>query len=402
MNEILTVSVSQINNYIKRVFDANNTLSDIWVRGELSNVKLHFSGHIYMTLKDEKSSIRTVMFKSDALSLRFQPENGMRVLVRGRVSVYERDGQYQLYAREMQPDGVGALFIAFEQLKERLGAEGLFDEEYKKPLPEFPETVGVVTAATGAAVRDILNILKRRYPLAEVRVFPVLVQGAQAAGQIAEAIAYIDEKQLADVIILGRGGGSIEDLWAFNEEIVARAIFGCKIPVISAVGHETDFTIADFAADLRAPTPSAAAELAVPSAAELSEKILSMRAQLSSDLIRLIAYKKNRLTYLSGMFTSAKILARIADSRQYVDSLVKSLTREKDRITERKRAAHAELNSKLDALSPLKILTRGYCVAECGGKILKSSGSVERGEKINVRLADGGLNCTVDEVIHNA
>ena len=265
--EVLTVTVSQLNHYIKRVIENNSYLKNIWIKGEISNCKLHHSGHIYLTLKDDASVLKAVMFRGAAAGLRFLPENGMKVLARGRVSVYERDGQYQLYIEEMQPDGVGALHIAYEQLKARLAEEGLFDEQFKQPLPKYP---------AGAAVRDIIHVLGRRFPAAHLRVRPVLVQGDQASAQIADAIAFFNKYKLADVLIVGRGGGSIEDLWAFNEEIVARAVFASDIPIISAVGHETDFTICDFVADRRAPTPSAAAEIAVPSVAELHQRMSAL------------------------------------------------------------------------------------------------------------------------------
>ena len=397
-SSLRTVTVSQLNNYIKRVFDALEPLADIWVSGELSNVKCHFSGHIYMTLKDEASSLRAVMFKGDTFSLRFRPENGMKVLVRGRVSVYERDGQYQLYAKEIQPDGVGALYTAYEQLKARLEKEGLFSPAFKKQIPKFPESVGVVTAKTGAAVRDIINILKRRYPLSDVTVFPVLVQGEQAAGQIASMLDYINEKKLADVIIVGRGGGSIEDLWAFNEEIVARAVFRSEIPVISAVGHETDFTICDFAADLRAPTPSAAAELAVPSKEELLSRLNAVNASLKTGLLRNVKTQNTRLSYLSGFFKPEKLHARLDALKEELLRYEALLNRAQSDVIKRKQE---ELNSKivrLEAQNPLKLLLKGYCVAKTGDEILKSKKKVKTGDNIELMLSDGNISCTVSEI----
>lgn len=393
------VTVSEINNFIKQIIDNNEILSDILVSGELSNVKVHFSGHIYMTLKDEKSSIRMVMFKSDAQSLRFRPENGMKVLVRGRISVYERDGQYQLYAKMMQPDGVGALFMAFEQLKAKLDREGLFAPEHKKPIPPFPQTVGVVTAKTGAAVRDILNILKRRYPLAEPRVFPVLVQGEQASRQIARAISYINEKKLADVIIVGRGGGSIEDLWAFNEEVVARAVFASEIPVISAVGHETDFTICDFVADLRAPTPSAAAELAVPEKNELLSQIVSYKNAMRANLLHNVEKQKMKHERLSAFFKPEKLTEMIENRRMELDSLVSAM---KDATDEKIKSKKTELENiivRLSAQNPLNLLAKGFSVAKnADGKIIKSVKNVACGDKINVSLSDGTVKAIVESL----
>ncbi|MBQ3004952.1 MAG: exodeoxyribonuclease VII large subunit, partial [Clostridia bacterium] len=265
MKTPITITVSQLNAYLKSIIEYDDNLRDFYLKGEISNFTNHYrTGHLYMTLKDGESQVKAVMFRSAAQKLKFRPENSMQIIARGRISVYERDGQYQFYIEEMQPDGVGALALAFEQLKKKLENEGLFSKEYKKPIPEFPERIGVVTSPTGAAIQDILNVLGRRYPKAEVIFAPVQVQGDSASGQIAKAIFEFNQKKCADVLIVGRGGGSIEDLWAFNEEVVARAVFASKIPIISAVGHETDFTICDFVADLRAPTPSAAAELATP------------------------------------------------------------------------------------------------------------------------------------------
>lgn len=398
MSAPISVTVSQVNNYIKRIMDSNPSLSDICVSGELSNVKVHFSGHIYMTLKDEASSIRTVMFKGDTFSLRFKPENGMKVLVCGRISVYERDGQYQLYAKSIEPDGVGALYTAYEQLKSRLESEGLFSPEHKKPLPRYPEAIAVVTAKTGAAIRDILNILKRRYPIAEVRVFPVLVQGEHAAGQIAEAISYINKHKLADVIIVGRGGGSIEDLWAFNEEILARSVYASEIPVISAVGHETDFTICDFVADLRAPTPSAAAELAVPSAAELLSKISSLSQALRSNLIHSVEKQKTRLKYLENFFAENKFFDKIDDKRMLLDDLTDELKSAYTNIIKEKNNRLEGSVIRLNAQNPLKLLMRGFSIAKSGDKILKSTKNIKIGDKIILTLSDGEIGCRADSI----
>lgn len=394
--EILTVTVTQLNNYVKRVIENNSYLKNIWIKGEISNCKQHSSGHIYLTLKDESSVLRAVMFRSSALSLRFLPENGMKVLARGRISVYERDGQYQLYIEEMQPDGIGALHIAYEQLKSKLSEEGLFDERFKKPLPEYPETVGVITAATGAAVRDIINVLKRRYPLANVKLKPVTVQGEGSAKEIANAIRFFNEHKLADVLIVGRGGGSIEDLWSFNEEIVARAVFASDIPIISAVGHETDFTICDFVADLRAPTPSAAAEIAVPSAGSLFEKISSVKTALIYHMNHRI---ERNFQFLERIMRSPALSSfdeLISDLNMRLAQAEKALEQVIDAKLKQKSDSAALLFSKLDALSPLKVLSRGYSLASTScGELITSSAQVDIGDEISVQLSDGNINCLV-------
>ena len=394
--EILTVTVSQLNNYVKRVIENNSYLKDIWIKGEISNLKQHSSGHIYMTLKDEGANLRAVMFRSAAVSLRFSPENGMKILARGRISVYERDGQYQLYIEALQPDGVGALHIAFEQLKARLAEECLFDEKYKKPIPQYPETIGVVTAATGAAVRDIINVLGRRYPQAKVKLRPVLVQGDGAAKDIADAIAFFNEHKLCDVLIVGRGGGSIEDLWAFNEEIVARAVFASEIPVISAVGHETDFTICDFVADRRAPTPSAAAEIAVPSVSELITRINS----LNSELILKMNYKTERLRKNLERLASASVLSNfsisLTDRKMRLDLAQSALEQKMSDLIKTRKESLAIFSGKLDVLSPLKVLARGYAVATASnGSVITSALHTKAGDDILLTLSDGKLDCTV-------
>lgn len=397
--EILTVTVTQLNHYIKRVIENNSYLKNIWVKGEISNCKLHYSGHIYLTLKDDTSVLRAVMFRSAASSLRFQPENGMKVLARGRISVYERDGQYQLYIEEMQPDGVGALHIAYEQLKARLAEEGLFDDSFKQPLPQYPKRIGVITALTGAAVRDIIHVLGRRYPAAQVRIFPVLVQGEQAAGQIAEAIAVMNQKKLADVLIVGRGGGSIEDLWAFNEEIVARAIFASEIPIISAVGHETDFTIADFVADRRAPTPSAAAEIAVPSVFEIYERLSSLRAAFSFHMNRLCSDLQRRLEQLTHSRSLSAFPEILEDYHMQLSNVQADLAEAEESLLKTKSDAAAQLYAKLDALSPLKVLSRGYAVvSDKEGHAVVSVRQVKREEALSVRVADGTIDCIVKGV----
>ena len=392
--EILTVSVSQLNNYIKRVFEANSHLNDIWVKGELSNFKLHSSGHIYASLKDEASLIKLVMFRSSALKLNFKPDNGMKVLVRGRISVYERDGIYQIYAEDIVPDGVGTLYAAYEKLKAKLEDEGLFSKEFKKPLPRFPEKIGIVTAQTGAAVRDMINVTKRRYPLAEILVVPVSVQGISAAPEIADAISFINKNNLCDVIITGRGGGSIEDLWAFNEEIVARAIFASKIPVVSAVGHETDFTIADFVADLRAPTPSAAAELVCPSESELLACFKAQQNTLKSLLNSCAENKRNILERLENSYCFTRFNDRIMNFKQYTDSLVKDIESNMLSLLEKKKTKFIKAASKLDALSPVKTLIRGYSIAsDAEGNIISSVKDAKKDKEFHLRLKDGEADC---------
>ena len=388
--EILTVSVSQLNNYIKRVIDANSYLSDIKVCGELSNFKLHSSGHIYASLKDEGGVIKLVMFRHAAQFLKFRPEDGMRVIVRGRISVYEQGGIYQIYAETIEPDGEGTLYAAFEKLKAKLNDAGMFDEIHKKPLPRYPERIGVVTAQGGAALQDILNITKRRYPVAKIVLFPVSVQGMSAAGEIAAAIKYLNEYNACDVMIVGRGGGSIEDLWAFNEEIVANAIFHSNIPVISAVGHETDFTIADFVADMRAPTPSAAAELVCPSLQELKDYLSEIKPRLTTLLKNTLELKKVKLSKL----TDSYVLTRFSDildaRRQNVDILLNDAVASLKEIINTKKSQFGKTTAKLDALSPLKVLARGYSIIEDdAGKIITSTADAKPDTEFTLRLSDG-------------
>ena len=385
-------TVSQINNYIKKILDANVILNDIWIKGEISNFKLHYSGHMYITLKDEGGVLKAVMFKSAASNLNFRPEDGMKVLARGRISVYEQGGSYQLYIQEMIPDGVGELYIAYEQLKKRLEEEGLFDQAHKKPIPQYPEKVGVITAATGAAVRDIINVITRRYPHAEIILYPAQVQGAGAAESVSKGLRYFNKEKMVDVIIAGRGGGSIEDLWAFNEEIVARSIFESEIPVISAVGHETDFTIADFVADLRAPTPSAAAEIAVPSQAELLSRIMVDKSRITNAVLGRIDRERKALSGLK--LKNPKDL--IEDRFLKLDNLTKQAEKNfKIRIiSERERLA--TLAAKLDAMSPLKVMTRGFAIpVDNDGNVIKSAKSLKSGMEFDLKLADGEKKCMV-------
>lgn len=390
----MTITITQLNKYIKSIIEKDVHLSDISVKGELSNFKQHSSGHCYMTLKDETSTIRAVMFKGSADKLRFMPENGMKVIVQGKISVYERDGQYQMYITYMMPDGIGDLHIAYEQLKEKLEKEGLFLENRKKSIPKFPKAVGVITSPTGAAVRDVVNVITRRYQLAEIIICPVLVQGDSAAPQIANAIEYMNNSNMCDVLIVGRGGGSIEELWAFNEEIVARAISNSAIPVISAVGHETDFTIADFVSDLRAPTPSAAAELAVPSTLELTAGINKNHGRM------LFALKKNieaKRAILS-RFSVKNPINVIENNRIRIDNAVKHLTSAKTAVLESKSKKIAVLAARLNAMSPLGVLSRGYSVAQNEKGVVRSTKDVSIGANLSVKLTDGTLDCIVNSI----
>lgn len=392
--EPLTATVTQLNAYMKRVVEGQTALNDIWIKGEISNFKRHYSGHLYITLKDDGGVLKAVMFKSAAMGLTFSPEDGMKVLARGRIGVYEQSGTYQLYINEMTPDGVGELYVAYEQLKKRLAAEGLFDESKKKPIPQYPERVGVVTATTGAAVRDIINVITRRYPYCEIIIYPSLVQGAGAKENIVEAIEYFNEHKLCDTLIVGRGGGSIEDLWAFNEECVARAIYASEIPIISAVGHETDFTIADFAADLRAPTPSAAAEIAVPSQTELMSRISVLSGRLRTAEVNFI---KNKRLYVEKLQLRTP-QSRIDDSRQRLDGLIKQAEKSFRLTLSEKAKIMSQLAAKLDALSPLSVLGRGYSIAENAERnVIRTVRDLAEGTDFALRLADGECKCTVKE-----
>lgn len=389
----MTITVTQLNRYIKLIMEKDPRLANVAVAGELSNFKYHTSGHCYMTLKDETSSIRAVMFKSYAQRLRFKPENGMKIIASGKISVYERDGQYQLYIESMQPDGIGDLHVAFEQLKARLEQEGLFDPSRKKPVPPFPERIGVVTSPTGAAVRDIVNVATRRYPLAEIIIYPVLVQGEGAALQISNAIDYFNAEKAADVLIVGRGGGSIEELWAFNEEPVARAIARSEIPVISAVGHETDFTIADFVSDLRAPTPSAAAELAVPSKDELVSQIVQLYKRMKYTVCKAIESNRSILS----RFSIRSPMDTVNQNRILTDNMVKHLINAAAAYLDARSKKLAVAAAALSALSPLAVLTRGYAVAQKDNRVISSIRQVKTGDKITLTVTDGNIISSVTE-----
>ena len=399
MSNGVVLSVSQLNRYVKSIIEQDRNLQTVFVQGEISNFTNHYkTGHYYMTIKDESSAIKAVMFKTANMRLRFMPENSMSVIIRGRVAVFERDGQYQLYIDDMQPDGTGALSLAFEQLKEKLAKEGLFDAEKKKQIPLYPQRVGVVTSPTGAAIRDIINVISRRFPLAELILCPVAVQGDYAAAQIKNAIELFNEEKAADVLIVGRGGGSVEELWAFNEEIVARAVAASEIPVISAVGHETDFTICDFVADLRAPTLSAAAELAVPDIYQQKEMLLNYHRRILSAAADRIGYErakvelcKSKILRLSPQNYIDNLRVRCDKASMLMDSCVNSAMSQKSK-------EFSSLCAKLDAMSPLKILARGYSVASKQGKIISDIGEVENGDMINVTLLGGDIECEVTQV----
>ena len=383
------ISVTELNKYIKDKFEEDEMLNNILVKGEISNFKHHYTGHMYFTLKDENSLIKCVMFKTYTPNLNFIPKDGMQVKVLGTVSVFERDGVYQIYCKAMQQDGLGDLYRIYTELKEKLSKEGLFDDKYKKPIPYIPKCIGVLTSNTGSVIRDIINVSTRRNPNVYIKLLPVPVQGQGAARKIAEAIKIMNENRLCDVIILARGGGSLEDLWPFNEEIVARAIFDSKIPIVSAVGHETDFTISDFVADLRAPTPSAAAEIAQADVNEIKIKLLTYQNRYKTALKKKIEFMKLRYnkTMASRVFTAP--LQKINEQYLNVDIEIKKLENIIKMKLKENQKKEIELISKLDALSPLKTLTRGYCIAEEKGKILKSAKNLKINDVIDLKFCDG-------------
>ncbi len=397
--EMRALTVSQVNNYIKMVVDGNPVLGNIYVRGEISNLTFHNSGHLFFSVKDEESRLAAMMFRREALSLNFRPENGMKVILHGRVSVFPRDGVYQLYVSGMEPDGVGSLTLAFEQLKKKLEREGLFEESRKKPLPKIPLTVGVVTSPTGAAVRDIINVTGRRFPLARVLLFPSLVQGEGAEENLIEGIRYFSEKRAADVVIIGRGGGSIEDLWAFNSEALAREIRRSAVPVISAVGHETDFTICDFVADRRAPTPSAAAEIAVPDREEIARKINNVATRLRTLLLQTAKHGRERLALLAGRRILTSPIEAIDGRRELLYSLQRDLERAVSLTLTDRRNRYRRLTDLLNAVSPLRVISKGYCaVFDAAGGPVKSVKSLKRGDRITLRVTDGLVGAEVREL----
>lgn len=400
MQNTLVLSVSQLNRYIKMNFDADENLANIFISGEISNFTNHYrTGHLYFTLKDDSAAVRAVMFNSSAKRLKFMPEDGMKVIARGRVSVYEASGQYQLYVDDMQPDGVGVLNLAYEQLKEKLQKEGLFSELHKKPLPPYPEKVGVITSPTGAAVRDIINVLGRRFPYAEIVFCPVLVQGEGAHLQLTDAVNLFNSERAADVIIIGRGGGSIEDLWEFNDEGLARAVYNSDIPVISAVGHETDFTICDFVADMRAPTPSAAAELAVPDANELQYALSALKNRMFLNVSSGIADRRSRLEYLTSKGALKSPDEMLSNRSQRLDTAFSKMMSSYENRIGGKKVEFISAATALSKLDPMSVLMRGFAfVSDKNGKNVYSSQALAKGDKINVRFHDGSAVCEVKEI----
>ena len=397
--ESSVLSPTQVGMYIKSVMERDRLLSGILVRGEISNYKLYPSGHHYFTLKDAEGALKCVMFRGSANTLRYRPQNGMQVIAAGRVTVYPRDGQYQLYCERLTPDGAGDLHVAFEQMKEKLLREGLFDPRYKKPIPEFPGTIALVTSPAGAAVRDMLRILGARYPMAKIRILPVHVQGEGAANEIAAAIRWANWHKVADLIITGRGGGSMEDLWAFNEEVVARAIFDSEIPVISAVGHEPDVTISDFVADLRAATPSNAAELAVPDQNELYADLMGKKLRLEQSMVNRLKQQRRRLEQLAKRRPMTDPTYYFQAKRQLLDHQSDRLVHAMERSLSGKRQNTARLAAALDAMSPLKVLGRGYAIARKeDGTLLTRRADAVPGERFELRVSDGSIACRVDDV----
>lgn len=399
MEQQTVLSVTELNGRVKSLLDGDGLLQNVSVRGELSNYKIYPSGHHYFTLKDAESSLRCVMFRSSAARLRFRPESGMGATAFGRVTVYPRDGAYQLYCTDLLPEGMGDLYAAFEQLKKKLASEGLFDPAHKKPLPRYPRRIAVVTSGAGAAVRDIIRVAGKRWPMAKIIVLPVRVQGVEAPPEIVGALRYANRWRVADLIITGRGGGSIEDLWAFNDERVARAIYESALPVISAVGHEPDVTIADYVADRRAATPSNGAEIATPDAAELREALRSADARCAHALRRQLEFYRRRLEELRSRRVMESPLGYIEMKRMELDLLRARLLRRQELVLAQRRQRFAHLSAALDALSPLKVFARGYAVAEnSAGRLLRSVNEACPGERIHVRFRDGALDCTVDGV----
>lgn len=393
--KINPISVTELNKYVKDRVAADEFLNNVFVKGEISNFKHHYSGHMYFTLKDENSLIKCVMFKTSTATLNFVPKDGMKVLVLGTVSVFERDGIYQIYCKAMQEDGMGSLHIAYEKLKKQLEEEGLFDEKHKKPIPFMPKIIGVLTSNTGAVIRDIINVSTRRNPNVYIRLLPVPVQGEGAGIKIAKAIKVMNEKKLADVIIIARGGGSLEDLWPFNEEVVARAIYDSELPVISAVGHETDFTIADFVADLRAPTPSAAAELAVADVEDLQYTINLYQRRLKMSLKRKIEFMRLRYEKVMSSRAFKDPLNKINDYYIRIDRFIKSMENSSIKKLKDSKIEAAKIMTRLDTLSPLKTLTRGYCLTESNGKVVTKAEELKFGMEIDLKFQDGSAKAKV-------
>lgn len=392
------LSVSEINGYLKSVFESDSRLRSVSVQGEISNFVRHKSGHLYFSLKDEECQIKAVMFRSSAESLRFNPENGMRVIVRGSVTVYTRDGGYQIYVSSMQPDGIGALYVAYERLKERLCSEGLFDDDHKLPIPRFPQCIGVITSPSGAAIRDIINVATRRMPSVKIYLYPSLVQGDGAEEQLVRAVDYFDRSGLVDLVIIGRGGGSIEDLWAFNSEKLARRIYSASVPIISGVGHQTDFTICDFVSDMRAPTPSGAAELAVPDYRDLLRYTDNCTDRCERALVRNLERAKERLDRALSTRSLSRPISLIEEFDARVDSLVSRAEMGILNLLERKKSELSLLAGKAEALSPLSVLSRGYSVVESRGSAVSDSSELSVGQSVDIVFSKGRVNATVNRI----
>ena len=392
------ITVSELNDYIKNVFDSSRFLSSVTIKGEISNFTYHRSGHLYFSLKDSDAQIKAVMFRSSASRLKFMPESGMKVIAHGAVSVYQRDGVYQLYVSSMQPDGIGALYLAYEQLKEKLALEGLFSDEYKKLLPEMPERIGVITSPTGAAVRDIINVVGRRFPLAKLYIYPSLVQGEGAEENLIRGVDYLDKSGLVDVIIIGRGGGSIEDLWAFNSEKIARRIFEARTPVISAVGHETDFTICDFVADMRAPTPSAAAELAVPDIREIYMRLDSCAGRISSALERKIEIAEEKFVNLYDRVVSEGLGTLFSNLGDNLSRSKKSIVDAIKHRMEKEGLGLLAVAEKLSAFNPLSILQRGYSITTTSDGKIASIDNIKAGEQVIIKISKGKIKAEILDI----
>ena len=392
------LSVTELNSYIKNVFENDRQLSSVTVRGEISNFTAHRSGHLYFSLKDSEGQIKAVMFRSSAVRLKFMPESGMKVIVHGSVQVYTRDGNYQIYVSSIQPDGMGALYLAYEQLKQRLASEGLFSDEHKKLLPRFPDRIGVITSPTGAAVRDIINVTGRRFPLATLYVYPALVQGEGAEESLINGVDYFDKSGLVDVVIIGRGGGSIEDLWAFNSEKLARRIYDSRIPVVSAVGHETDFTICDFVSDMRAPTPSAAAELVVPDIKDIALWLDEYYSRAEGALSRKARYAREALQMMKSTLLE-KIPQRIFEKKaSAVSDAYKDANSKMESILKDKRSALMLASEKCSAMNPLAVLSRGYSITQCEGTVITSVSDVCVNQNLDIVLSDGDISAKVIKI----
>lgn len=391
----MAITVSDLNQYIKNKIAEDEYLNEILVKGEISNFKNHYTGHMYFTLKDEKSLIKCIMFKSYAQKLNFMPKDGMKVFLFGGVSVFERDGVYQIYVKAMEEDGLGDLYTKYQELKNKLEEQGLFDEEHKMPIPKMPKVIGVLTSQTGSVIRDIMNVSTRRNPNVVIRLLPVPVQGEGAAQKIAEGIEYMNRNKLADVLILARGGGSLEDLWPFNEEVVAHSMYHSEIPIVSAVGHETDFTIADFVADLRAPTPSAAAELAVPNIYDVKQKIITYQNRLRMALLKKVEVMKLRYEKSMSSFVFKEPTRRVQENYIRIDNCVKQLEMLIRAKQEKEKMKYSELIAKLDAYSPLKTLSRGYSITQKGGKVVKTQAELKSGDVLAIRFVDGQVEAKV-------